>query len=171
MHTFILFTSCSFQVIFGSQIFEHLRKLSKPGFALSPLRFYILSLRGDTIITRDFRGDVVKGTAEIFFRKVTGRQKGRLDAPKAQLERNKRNRKNVRHRPWHFMTKVKFWHGDAPPIFNLDGVTWRNVEMHGNDLNALQMLHAAVFLWAYKRHLKTLVPSCIVFRESPCCFM
>lgn len=34
-------------------------------------RFYILSLRGDTIITRDFRGDVVKGTAEIFFRKVS----------------------------------------------------------------------------------------------------
>ena len=35
------------------------------------VRFYILSLRGDTIITRDFRGDVVKGTAEIFFRKAT----------------------------------------------------------------------------------------------------
>lgn len=34
-------------------------------------QFYILSPRGDTIITRDFRGDVVKGTAEIFFRKVT----------------------------------------------------------------------------------------------------
>ena len=28
------------------------------------LQVYILSLRGDTIITRDFRGDVVKGTAE-----------------------------------------------------------------------------------------------------------
>jgi AP-4 complex subunit mu-1 len=51
-------------------------------------QFYILSLRGDTIITRDWRGDVVKGTAEIFFR------------------------------------KVKFWHGDAPPIFNLDGVSY-----------------------------------------------
>eukprot|EP00397_Hematodinium_sp_SG-2012_P016487 GEMP01016824.1.p1 GENE.GEMP01016824.1~~GEMP01016824.1.p1 ORF type:complete len:452 (+),score=53.42 GEMP01016824.1:348-1703(+) len=34
-------------------------------------QFYILSPRGDTIITRDFRGDVVKGTAEIFFRRVT----------------------------------------------------------------------------------------------------
>lgn len=51
-------------------------------------QFYILSLRGDTIITRDWRGDVVKGTAEIFFR------------------------------------KVKFWKGDAPPIFNLDGVNY-----------------------------------------------
>ncbi|KAF4670739.1 AP-4 complex subunit mu-1 [Perkinsus olseni] len=33
-------------------------------------QFYILSPRGDTIITRDFRGDIVKGTAEIFFRKA-----------------------------------------------------------------------------------------------------
>lgn len=58
-------------------------------------QFYILSLRGDTIITRDFRGDVVKGTAEIFFR------------------------------------KVKFWHGDAPPIFNLDGVSYIFVKKNG----------------------------------------
>lgn len=33
-------------------------------------QFYVLSSRGDTIINRDFRGDIVKGTAEIFFRKV-----------------------------------------------------------------------------------------------------
>ncbi|CAD2103957.1 AP-4 complex subunit mu, putative [Plasmodium vinckei] len=33
-------------------------------------QFYILSPRGDTIINRDFRGDVLKGSAEIFFRKV-----------------------------------------------------------------------------------------------------
>jgi AP-4 complex subunit mu-1 len=58
-------------------------------------QFYILSLRGDTIITRDFRGDVVKGTAEIFFR------------------------------------KVKFWHGDAPPIFNLDGVSYIFIKKNG----------------------------------------
>jgi len=58
-------------------------------------QFYILSLRGDTIITRDFRGDVVKGTAEIFFR------------------------------------KVKFWTGDAPPIFNLDGVSYIFVKKAG----------------------------------------
>lgn len=58
-------------------------------------QFYILSLRGDTIITRDFRGDVVKGTAEIFFR------------------------------------KVKFWCGDAPPIFNLDGVSYIFVKKNG----------------------------------------
>mmetsp|Transcript_65288 Transcript_65288/g.156041 ORF Transcript_65288/g.156041 Transcript_65288/m.156041 type:complete len:446 (-) Transcript_65288:79-1416(-) len=58
-------------------------------------QFYILSLRGDTIITRDFRGDVVKGTAEIFFR------------------------------------KVKFWHGDAPPIFNMDGVSYIFIKKQG----------------------------------------
>lgn len=58
-------------------------------------QFYVLSLRGDTIITRDFRGDVVKGTAEIFFR------------------------------------KVKFWQGDAPPIFNLDGVSYMFIKKNG----------------------------------------
>lgn len=58
-------------------------------------QFYILSPRGDTIITRDFRGDVVKGTAEIFFR------------------------------------KVKLWHGDAPPIFNLDGVSYLFIKKNG----------------------------------------
>ena len=33
-------------------------------------QFFILSARGDTIIARDFRGDLVKGTNEIFFRKA-----------------------------------------------------------------------------------------------------
>jgi AP-4 complex subunit mu-1 len=33
-------------------------------------QFYILSARGDTIISRDFRGDLVKGTNEIFFRRA-----------------------------------------------------------------------------------------------------
>jgi AP-4 complex subunit mu-1 len=33
-------------------------------------QFFILSARGDTIISRDFRGDLVKGTNEIFFRKA-----------------------------------------------------------------------------------------------------
>lgn len=33
-------------------------------------QFYVISPRGDTIINRDFRGDIVKGTAEIFFRRV-----------------------------------------------------------------------------------------------------
>lgn len=33
-------------------------------------QFYILSPRGETIINRDFRGDITKGSAEIFFRNV-----------------------------------------------------------------------------------------------------
>lgn len=33
-------------------------------------QFYVLSARGSTVITRDLRGDIVKGTAEIFFRKI-----------------------------------------------------------------------------------------------------
>eukprot|EP00357_Protocruzia_adherens_P036782 CAMPEP_0115012300 /NCGR_PEP_ID=MMETSP0216-20121206/24638_1 /TAXON_ID=223996 /ORGANISM="Protocruzia adherens, Strain Boccale" /LENGTH=439 /DNA_ID=CAMNT_0002381297 /DNA_START=30 /DNA_END=1349 /DNA_ORIENTATION=+ len=32
--------------------------------------FFVLSARGDTIITRDFRGEAYKGTSELFFRKV-----------------------------------------------------------------------------------------------------
>ncbi|CRG96243.1 AP-4 complex subunit mu, putative [Plasmodium gallinaceum] len=33
-------------------------------------QFYILSPRGDTIINRDFRGDITKSSAEVFFRNV-----------------------------------------------------------------------------------------------------
>lgn len=58
-------------------------------------QFYVLSPRGDTIINRDFRGDIVKGTAEIFFR------------------------------------KVKFWSGDAPPVFCLDGITYIFLKRNG----------------------------------------
>eukprot|EP00922_Rhytidocystis_sp_ex-Travisia-forbesii_P005851 GHVS01008501.1.p1 GENE.GHVS01008501.1~~GHVS01008501.1.p1 ORF type:complete len:506 (+),score=55.34 GHVS01008501.1:152-1519(+) len=58
-------------------------------------QLYVLSPRGDTIINRDFRGDIVKGTAEIFFR------------------------------------KVKFWTGDAPPIFNIDGINYIYIKRNG----------------------------------------
>eukprot|EP00919_Chromeraceae_sp_WS-2016_P008285 GHVR01019581.1.p1 GENE.GHVR01019581.1~~GHVR01019581.1.p1 ORF type:complete len:374 (+),score=69.92 GHVR01019581.1:566-1687(+) len=58
-------------------------------------QIYVLSPRGDTIIKRDFQGDIFKGTAEIFFR------------------------------------KVKFWTGDAPPIFNIDGVNYIFIKKNG----------------------------------------
>lgn len=58
-------------------------------------QFYVLSLRGDMIITRDYRRDIPKGTAEIFFR------------------------------------KVKFWTGDAPPVFNADGVSYAFIKKNG----------------------------------------
>ena len=51
-------------------------------------QFFVLSARGDTIIAKDFRGDLKRTTSEVFFR------------------------------------KVKFWTGDAPPVFNVDGVNY-----------------------------------------------
>ncbi len=44
-------------------------------------QLFVLSGRGDTIISKEFRGDIPKTTAETFFR------------------------------------KVKFWKGEAPPVF------------------------------------------------------
>ncbi|PQQ03862.1 AP-4 complex subunit mu [Prunus yedoensis var. nudiflora] len=62
-------------------------------------QFFILSQRGDSIVFRDYRGEVPKGSAEIFFR------------------------------------KVKFWkddgEGDAPPVFNADGVNYFHVKDAG----------------------------------------
>jgi len=58
-------------------------------------QFYVLSPRGDTIISREYRSDIARGTAEIFFR------------------------------------KVKFWKGDAPPVFNVDGVNYISVKSNG----------------------------------------
>ncbi|KAK6938864.1 Mu homology domain [Dillenia turbinata] len=63
-------------------------------------QFFVLSQRGDNIVFRDYRGEVPKGSAEIFFR------------------------------------KVKFWkedgeEGDAPPIFNVDGVNYFHVKVAG----------------------------------------
>lgn len=62
-------------------------------------QFFVLSQRGDNIVFRDYRGDVQKGSAEIFFR------------------------------------KVKFWsedgEGEAPPVFNVDGVNYFHVKVVG----------------------------------------
>ncbi|GMN35596.1 hypothetical protein TIFTF001_005401 [Ficus carica] len=62
-------------------------------------QFFVLSQRGDNIVFRDYRGEVQKGSAEIFFR------------------------------------KVKFWNedgeGDAPPVFNVDGVNFFHVKVAG----------------------------------------
>lgn len=35
-------------------------------------QFFILSPRGDTIISKDYRGDAVAGTTDTFFRKASG---------------------------------------------------------------------------------------------------
>ncbi|KAK3024924.1 hypothetical protein RJ639_043239 [Escallonia herrerae] len=45
-------------------------------------QFFVLSQRGDNIVFRDYRGDVQKGSAEIFFRKVKfWREDGEEEAP------------------------------------------------------------------------------------------
>ncbi len=33
-------------------------------------QFFILTPRGDTIVSKDYRGDVARGTSDIFFRKL-----------------------------------------------------------------------------------------------------
>ena len=39
--------------------------------SIAPIsQFFVLSPRGDTIISKDYRGDVVMGGTDIFFRKV-----------------------------------------------------------------------------------------------------
>ncbi|KAJ0476740.1 putative Longin-like domain superfamily, Mu domain, AP-2 complex subunit mu superfamily protein [Helianthus annuus] len=45
-------------------------------------QFFVLSQRGDNIVFRDYRGDVQKGSAEIFFRKVKfWKEDGETEAP------------------------------------------------------------------------------------------
>ncbi|XP_074263586.1 AP-4 complex subunit mu-like [Silene latifolia] len=45
-------------------------------------QFFVLSQRGDNIVFRDYRGDVPKGTTEVFFRKVKfWKQDGEEEAP------------------------------------------------------------------------------------------
>ncbi|XP_022768439.1 AP-4 complex subunit mu-like [Durio zibethinus] len=45
-------------------------------------QFFVLSQRGDNIVFRDYRGEVVKGSAEIFFRKVKfWKEDGQEEAP------------------------------------------------------------------------------------------
>ncbi|KAK9834962.1 hypothetical protein WJX81_000070 [Elliptochloris bilobata] len=44
-------------------------------------QFFILSPRGDTIITRDYLGNVPKGSTEVFFRKIKFWDRGGRDAP------------------------------------------------------------------------------------------
>ena len=52
---------------------------------MSISQFYILSARGDTIINKDYRGDIPQSTAETFFRKMkSGNEKERkLDADRS----------------------------------------------------------------------------------------
>lgn len=69
-------------------------------------QFFILSPRGDCIISKDFRGDEHPTMHEDFFRKVH----------KSHFHRYSVN---------NCLMQVKFWEkGDAPPIFFLDGLNF-----------------------------------------------
>lgn len=64
-------------------------------------QFFVLSQRGDNIVFRDYRGEVQKGSAETFFRKVKfWREDGQEEA-------------------------------QAPPVFNVDGVNYFHVKVAG----------------------------------------
>lgn len=66
-------------------------------------QIFILSPRGDVIVCREFRGDVIRATPELFFRRV-----------KAWKENNKASLSS-----------------EAPPIFALDGITYLYVKTSG----------------------------------------
>ncbi|KAI4388695.1 hypothetical protein MLD38_001001 [Melastoma candidum] len=64
-------------------------------------QFFVLSQRGDNIVFRDYRGEVQKGSTEIFFRKVKfWKEDGQEEA-------------------------------QAPPVFNVDGVNYFHVKVAG----------------------------------------
>ncbi|KAI4321107.1 hypothetical protein MLD38_034527 [Melastoma candidum] len=64
-------------------------------------QFFVLSQRGDNIVFRDYRGEVQKGSTEVFFRKVKfWKEDGQEEA-------------------------------QAPPVFNVDGVNYFHVKVAG----------------------------------------
>ena len=49
-------------------------------------QFFILSVRGNTLVFRDFRSDVVRGSAEIFYRRVKSYKGGDQPPPVLNVE-------------------------------------------------------------------------------------
>lgn len=48
---------------------------AQAAMSIAPVsQFFILSPRGDTIISKDYRGDAVAGTTDTFFRKASGKR-------------------------------------------------------------------------------------------------
>ena len=85
-------------------------------FNMNPIsQFFILSPRGDTIVTREFRGDVPKGAAETFFRKARAGLLPRLRAAPPVARRRRRTQPFALPPPP--FAQVKFWRGDPPPVF------------------------------------------------------
>ncbi|KAG2698548.1 hypothetical protein I3760_07G155500 [Carya illinoinensis] len=89
-------------------------------------QFFVLSQRGDNIVFRDYRGEVQKGSAEIFFRKVKfWKEDGDGDAPPifvatigAMLQQENNNLTNKSD-------------SDAIYDLNVDGVNYFHVKVAG----------------------------------------
>ena len=66
------------------------RRRLAPRGRMNPIsQFFILSPRGDTIVTREFRGDVPKGAAETFFRKARAGPRCCVRAPSPARRRRR----------------------------------------------------------------------------------
>ncbi|GFP92143.1 ap-4 complex subunit mu [Phtheirospermum japonicum] len=85
-------------------------------------QFFVLSQRGDNIVFRDYRGDVQKGSAEIFFRKVKfWKEDGKEEAPPVFVGIYKEIFvSSMFHLPMALMITL-----------NLDGVNYFHVKMVG----------------------------------------
>lgn len=79
----------------STQEFRHLLSFRARHFAEMISQLFILSLRGDIIINRDFRSELIKTTPEIFYR------------------------------------NVKLYKGDAPPLFNIEGINFAYIKKQG----------------------------------------
>ena len=85
-------------------------------------QFFILSPRGDTVITRDYLGNVPK-VLQALERKVWSQHAAALLASA---------KTRVQGSSEVFYRKVRFWDGegqDAPPVFHVDGVNYLHVKV------------------------------------------
>ena len=83
-------------------------------------QFYVLSLRGDTIIFRDYLGNVQKVGAVL----AAGLQYQTTSSTPYLLCHQGSSEV--------FFRRMKFWdkeHSDAPPVFMLDGVSYLHVKV------------------------------------------
>lgn len=101
---------------------------------MSLSQIFLLSPRGDTIIFKDFRGNVAKVPAAAPLPGATG-PRSLLVAPPPV---NSSHTGGRRHWPYLqtatevFFRKAKFWDGkgtDAPPAFQVDGVQYLHVKV------------------------------------------
>lgn len=74
-------------------------------------QIFIMSIRGDTIISRDFRADVPRTAAEVFFRNIKGWASSKMSSSSSLSSSSSSS--------------------TAPPIFIVDGVSYIHVRSSG----------------------------------------